>query len=58
MSCETCVDALFMNNTSANFYSLTRKNDNGGLSYPFSDMVKILRIAECIFKHFLGEKFH
>ena len=39
MSCETCIDALFTNNTSAN---------------PCSNVVRILWIAECIFKQFFG----
>ena len=34
---------------------LTRQKDNGVLSYPSSDVVKILWIAESIFKQFLGD---
>ena len=36
-------------------YSLTRQKDNGGLPYPSSDVVKILWIAEYIFKQYLGD---
>ena len=56
MSCETCVvDSLFGKDISAKFYALTQQKDNGGLSYPSVDVLKILRIVECVFKQYLGD---
>ena len=53
MYCNVCNNAMLSSNKSYFNLSLVTQKDAGGLVYPSTDNVKILSIAERIFKSFV-----
>ena len=50
LSCDTCSSVLISDNRQESFLSLTKLKDRGGLMYPSSDVIKIIRACEVAFK--------
>ena len=55
LSCEICAKALFANDTcELQFYHmLIQQKYNGGLIYPSSDVIKVLKVAENVFEQYV-----
>ena len=45
ISCDTCSEALFTDDKSAEHFGLIREKDNGPLLYPSNDVVKVLSVS-------------
>ena len=52
--CQTCCDALITKSEKHLYLSLIALKDNGGLVYPSIDVVKIISLAERVFRQFVS----
>ena len=52
ISCETCSEALLSDDKSGEDFALIREKDNGALVYPSHDVLRVLSIAENVFKQY------
>ena len=57
LTCASCFDALMSRSKERQFLSLVALKDNGGLVYASEEVVRILSIAERIFRQFVSGTF-
>ena len=54
LTCDRCVDALLSKSKELQYLSLVALKDNGGLIYASEDVIKIISIAERVFRQFVS----